>query len=35
MVGVLNLYLDPAVQYTWRKASVIVSKIERKGVNHA
>ncbi|KAH9020181.1 hypothetical protein EDB85DRAFT_2153229 [Lactarius pseudohatsudake] len=35
MVGVLNLYLDPAVQYTWRRASEIVSKIEGKGMNHA
>ncbi|KAH8987499.1 hypothetical protein EDB86DRAFT_3082231 [Lactarius hatsudake] len=35
MVGVLNLYLDPALQYTWRRASEIVSKIEGKGVNGA
>ena len=35
MFGVLNLYLDPDLQYTWRKASVMVSKIEGKGVNHA
>ncbi|KAH8979873.1 hypothetical protein EDB92DRAFT_1954569 [Lactarius akahatsu] len=35
MVGVLNLYLDPALQYTWRRASEIVSKIEGKGMNRA
>jgi hypothetical protein len=35
MVGVLNLYLDPVLRYTWRSASVMVSKIEGKGVNHA
>ena len=35
MVGVLNIYLDPDLQYTWRKASVMVSKVEGKGVNHA
>ena len=35
MVGVLNLYLDPDLQYTWREASVMVSKVEAKGVNHA
>ncbi|KAH9014045.1 hypothetical protein EDB85DRAFT_2157659 [Lactarius pseudohatsudake] len=35
MVGVLNLYLDPALQYTWRRASELVSKIEGKGANRA
>ena len=35
MVGVLNLYLDPALQYTWREASVMDSKVEGKTVNHA
>ena len=33
MIGVLNLYLDPDLSYIWRKASVMVSKIEGKGVN--
>lgn len=35
MVGVLNIYLDLHLQYTWRKASVMVSKIKGKGGNHA
>jgi hypothetical protein len=35
MLGVLNLYLDPDLCYTWRKSSVMVSKIEGKGVSHA
>ena len=34
MVGVLNLYLDPVLQYTWREASVMVSKVEGKTENH-
>ncbi|KAH8989993.1 hypothetical protein EDB92DRAFT_1816969 [Lactarius akahatsu] len=34
MVGVLNLYLDLALQYTWRRASEIILKIEGKGMNH-
>jgi hypothetical protein len=26
MVGVLNLFLDPGLSYTWREASMIVAK---------
>ncbi|KAI0070203.1 hypothetical protein K474DRAFT_1609121 [Panus rudis PR-1116 ss-1] len=35
MVGVLNLYLDPELSYTWRNASIIVSKAQGHGVKHA
>lgn len=35
MVGILNLYLDPQLSYTWREASLIVSKSQGHGVKHA
>ena len=35
MVGVLNLYLDPSLQYTWRGASEMVSKVQGCGVSRA
>ena len=35
MVGTLNLYLDPEMSYTWRQASVVVAKLQGKGVRHA
>ena len=35
MVGTLNLYLDPEVSYSWRKASLVVSKSQGHGVYHA
>ncbi|KAG6871717.1 hypothetical protein C0992_010438, partial [Termitomyces sp. T32_za158] len=35
MVGVLNLYLHPELSYTWHEASMIVSRSEGKGTNHA
>lgn len=35
MVGVLNLYLDSHLSYTWRKASIVVSKAQGHGVKHA
>ena len=35
MVEVLNLYLDPKLQYTWRNVSVMVAKIQGHGVKHA
>lgn len=35
MVGTLNLYLDPQLSYTWREASLIASKSQGHGVNHA
>lgn len=35
MVGVLNLYLDPELSYTWREASLIVAKSQGHGINHA
>ena len=31
MLGVLNLYLDPALQYTWREASLIIARIQGSG----
>ena len=35
MVGALNLYLDPEMSYTWRQASMVVAKLQGKGVRHA
>ena len=35
MVGVLNLFLDPGLLYTWREASMIVAKAQGHGSNHA
>ena len=35
MVGTLNLYLDSQLSYTWREASLIASKSQGHGVNHA
>jgi hypothetical protein len=35
MVGTLNLYLDPQLSYTWREASLISSKSQGRGINHA
>jgi hypothetical protein len=35
MVRTLNLYLDPELLYTWPEASLIVSKFQGQGVNHA
>jgi len=35
MVGTLNLYLDPALLYTWWEASLIVAKAVGHGVRHA
>ena len=35
MVGVLNLFLDPDLPYTWRKASMIVVKAQGGGSNRA
>jgi hypothetical protein len=31
MVGVLNLFLDPELPYTWREASMIVAKAQGHG----
>jgi hypothetical protein len=31
MLGFLNLYLDPSLQYTWRKASAMVAKVQGRG----
>ncbi|KAF7378025.1 hypothetical protein MSAN_00226400 [Mycena sanguinolenta] len=31
MVGILNLYLDPELSYTWREASMIVAKSQGHG----
>jgi hypothetical protein len=35
MVSALNLYLDPELSYTWREASMLVSKSQNQGSNHA
>lgn len=35
MVGVLNLFLDPDLPYTWRKASMVVAKAQGCGSNRA
>ena len=34
MVGVLNLYLDPQLSYTWCEASLIVAKLMGKGIQY-
>ncbi len=31
MVGVLNLYLDPQVQYSWTDASLVVARVQGSG----
>ena len=33
MVGVLNLFLDLDLPYTWRKASMIIAKAQSRGSN--
>ncbi|KAG6873254.1 hypothetical protein C0992_008920, partial [Termitomyces sp. T32_za158] len=35
MVGVLNLYLDSELSYTWREASMLTAKAQGKGTHHA
>ncbi|KAH9004863.1 hypothetical protein EDB86DRAFT_3071440 [Lactarius hatsudake] len=35
MLGMLNLYLDPALQYTWRGVSLVVAKIQGSGEKRA
>jgi hypothetical protein len=35
MVRTLNLYLDPELSYTWRESSLIVSRSQGHGINHA
>jgi hypothetical protein len=35
MVGTLNLYLDSAMSYSWRQASLIASKSQGHGTYHA
>ena len=34
MVGMLNLFLDPELNYSWRKASLVTSKAQGSGINH-
>ena len=34
MVGLINLFLDPQLSYTWREASMIVIKAEGNGSRH-
>jgi hypothetical protein len=35
MIGVLNLFLDPGLSYTWREASMIVAKAQGHGTTRA
>jgi hypothetical protein len=35
MIGVLNLYLDPKLQSSWTNASMVVAKVEARGVKRA
>lgn len=35
MVGAINLYLDSEVSFTWRQASLLVSKMQGHGPAHA
>jgi len=35
MVGTLNLYLDSELSYSWHEASLVVSKTQGQGSNHA
>jgi hypothetical protein len=35
MLGMLNLYLDPELSYTWQQSSLLASKAAGHGVNHA
>ncbi|KAJ6465674.1 hypothetical protein DFH09DRAFT_957054 [Mycena vulgaris] len=35
MVGTINLYLDSQLSYTWREASMIVSRSQGHGSYHA
>jgi len=34
MVGVLNIFLDLGLSYTWREASIIVAKAQGHGSIH-
>ena len=34
MVGVLNLYLDPELSYTWHEASLIIAKSMGTGIQY-
>jgi len=33
MLGVINLFLDTDLPYTWRKASMIIAKAQGAGLN--
>ncbi len=35
MIGVLNLFLDPELPYTWREASMVVAKAQGNGSTRA
>jgi hypothetical protein len=35
MIGVLNLYLDPKLQSSWTNLSMVVAKVEGRGVKRA
>jgi len=35
MIGILNIFLDPELPYTWRKASMIVAKAQGHGETRA
>jgi len=34
MVGILNLFLDLELPYSWREASIIVAKVQGHGLTH-
>jgi hypothetical protein len=35
MIGLLNLYTDKKMKYTWKSASEVVAKMQGRGTNHA
>jgi hypothetical protein len=35
VIGLLNIYTDEDLEYSWTKASEVVAKTQRAGVNHA
>ncbi|KAI0280561.1 hypothetical protein BC826DRAFT_924333 [Russula brevipes] len=35
MIGLLNIYLDQNLEYSWRRASEVVAKTQGRGTNHA
>jgi len=35
MIGVLNVYTDENMGYSWKRASEVVAKMQGSGTNHA